>query len=295
MCAGSEFVVISVSSSPLKHGPMDTPTILVIDDNVGARAALAGLLKLHGFEAVTAKTGREGLDAALARPFDVVLVDLHLPDCSGADLIREFNERGVGAALVLTTVFPDLDSTCDVAALGVTYLEGLVPFEELLAAICAAIPAHLSASTPDAHHGEAALRPSFQHRSSRPLPRDRRLHRVIRALDSETDVAWSIPALASHVRLSESRLRHLFAEVVGLSLSRFIRGRRLLRAARLLISTADSVESIAAGVHLSRDLRDMRRAFKERFGTCPGAYRTRYWRSSAADGPASRDSPQVGR
>lgn len=87
---------------------------------------------------------------------------------------------------------------------------------------------------------------------------------------------WPISALAMQVRLSESRLRHVLAETVGISLSRFVRERRLLAAARLLVTTSETLQAIATRLHLPQDLRAVRAAFRDRFGMSPRAYRAQH-------------------
>ncbi len=55
------------------------PSVLIVDDHEGTRASYSALLRLGGFETETADTGKAGIAYAVARPFDVVLVDLRLP------------------------------------------------------------------------------------------------------------------------------------------------------------------------------------------------------------------------
>lgn len=54
--------------------------ILVVDQTLSVREALVFVLELEGHEATAAATGHEALDLLSAEPFDVVLVDPHLPD-----------------------------------------------------------------------------------------------------------------------------------------------------------------------------------------------------------------------
>jgi DNA-binding response OmpR family regulator len=271
---------------------MGVPKVLIIDDNESALTTLSGLLRLEGFATETADTGYRGIELALAGTADVILVDLHLPDVSGIDVVRTLKASGVQALVIMTTVFPDLDTSHDAASVGADYIEGLLSFEELLEAIVQALRgrARVLRATPALapSAGEpAAPQPSFAW-PMRPLPQDQRVRRVVRAVEADVERPWPTSALAMQVRLSESRLRHLFADIVGISLSRFVRERRLLAAARLLITTSETLQAIATRLHLPQDLRAVRTAFRDRFGMSPRAYRAQHWRPSDGDTRASR-------
>lgn len=63
------------------------PRILYLDDSATARAVVAAALSRRGYEVITARDTEE-LDAALARILpDMVLLDVHLPDIVGTDLV----------------------------------------------------------------------------------------------------------------------------------------------------------------------------------------------------------------
>lgn len=65
------------------------PTILLVDDDVGARRTLASLLQRFGFRVVEAEDGPEALITAKTLIPDVVLSDYHMPGMNGAALLRE--------------------------------------------------------------------------------------------------------------------------------------------------------------------------------------------------------------
>ena len=58
-------------------------TILVIDDEPSVVRALAGLLRRDGYLVGTASNGQHALAQLQARPYDVILCDLHMPDLDG--------------------------------------------------------------------------------------------------------------------------------------------------------------------------------------------------------------------
>jgi FixJ family two-component response regulator len=77
--------------------------ISVIDDDESTRTALAALLRLLGFEAVTYGSAEEFLSIGSARPCCCVISDVHMPGLSGIDLKRRMDESGQAAPVILIT------------------------------------------------------------------------------------------------------------------------------------------------------------------------------------------------
>ncbi len=61
--------------------------VLVVDDEPFIRTTVSTLLRLEGYVVDMASDGRAGLQAALARPPDVILTDLNMPWLSGHGLL----------------------------------------------------------------------------------------------------------------------------------------------------------------------------------------------------------------
>jgi len=76
--------------------PAPPPRVLVVDDQVESRSALARLLQAEGYEVVTAETGLEALTAAAAAPVDALVSDIGLPDIDGCELLRRLREMYSG-------------------------------------------------------------------------------------------------------------------------------------------------------------------------------------------------------
>lgn len=112
------------------------PRVLIIDDNETALRTMSTYLRLCGFETATAATGRAGVDLAANGHFDVGLVDLHLPDMSGLDVVRAIRRGSAEPRLVLTTAFPTFDAPRNAAEAGADdYLEGPLFGDEVVAAV----------------------------------------------------------------------------------------------------------------------------------------------------------------
>jgi len=70
--------------------------VLVVDDEEDITFLLGSALRHFGFDVTTAATGRQGLDAVRAGEFDLVLLDVMLPDLDGFEVCRRLR-RGAGA------------------------------------------------------------------------------------------------------------------------------------------------------------------------------------------------------
>ena len=73
--------------------------ILLVEDNEMNRDMLSRRLQKRGFDVTIAVDGREGVDKALAEPYDLILMDISLPEIDGCTATRELR----GAARTATT------------------------------------------------------------------------------------------------------------------------------------------------------------------------------------------------
>ena len=79
------------------------PRILIVDDDEGTRRSLALILSKKGYETETAGTGREALDKAWERAFNLALLDIRLPDMEGVDLIAHLKATHPDMAVIMIT------------------------------------------------------------------------------------------------------------------------------------------------------------------------------------------------
>ncbi len=111
-------------------------TILVIEDEPGIASFVAKGLRAAGHQATTVSTGADGLAHAVAGGYDLVVLDIGLPDMDGFEVLRRTRGAGVRTPVIILTARTSVDDT-------VAGLEGgaddYVPkpfrFEELLARI----------------------------------------------------------------------------------------------------------------------------------------------------------------
>lgn len=69
--------------------PMRSYRVLVVDDHLDTAEVLSTLFHMLGHETRSARRGREALALAREHEFDLILLDISLPDLSGYDVVRE--------------------------------------------------------------------------------------------------------------------------------------------------------------------------------------------------------------
>jgi PAS domain S-box-containing protein len=77
--------------------------VLVVDDDGPVRVLLRESLTAEGYEVELAGTGRQGQEALRGKAFDVVILDLNLPDIPGEQFLSEAPKDGEGPAFILIT------------------------------------------------------------------------------------------------------------------------------------------------------------------------------------------------
>src|SRR5262245_66270935 len=82
---------------------------LLIDDDVEFGALVRQYLEPEGFAVEAVYDGTSGLERAVAGTFDVVIIDVMLPDVLGFEVLRRLRSRSTAPVLMLTARGDDLD------------------------------------------------------------------------------------------------------------------------------------------------------------------------------------------
>lgn len=88
---------------------MPNGSILVIDDEAEIREGLELLLSSEGYAVTSAETAQSGLTRLEEEPFDLLLLDVSLPDRNGLDLLRDIRQRDPELPIVLITAYGSID------------------------------------------------------------------------------------------------------------------------------------------------------------------------------------------
>jgi DNA-binding response OmpR family regulator len=83
--------------------------VLIVEDDDAIATPLAKGLEREGLDAERVETGTDALDRSLAVAFDVVLLDLGLPDRDGFDVCRELRARSDVPIIVVTARSEEVD------------------------------------------------------------------------------------------------------------------------------------------------------------------------------------------
>jgi DNA-binding response OmpR family regulator len=92
--------------------------ILVIEDSDSIRHMIEALVRARGHEVEAVPTGARGIDAALTRPPDAILLDLHLPGgFDGMDVCRKLRQTESTKAVPIIVISALADDTAKQHAL----------------------------------------------------------------------------------------------------------------------------------------------------------------------------------
>lgn len=83
--------------------------ILVIDDELGIREGCRRTLGPEGYTVETASTGHEGLHRVKEEPFDLVLLDVVMPDVRGIELLGPIHEQDPEIVCVIVTGYATVE------------------------------------------------------------------------------------------------------------------------------------------------------------------------------------------
>ena len=106
--------------------------ILIIDDETSLVKILSKTLEQQGHKAFGAPTGAEGIQNAGDLKPDMILLDLHLPDMGGLDILTRLNQNHQAASVVVITGEGSIDSAVKAMQMGAEdYLEKPIDQEKL--------------------------------------------------------------------------------------------------------------------------------------------------------------------
>ena len=96
----------------------DAIRVLVVDDDSDVRRLLAAVLARPPHTVVDARSGVEAMERLARAEFDVALVDVHLPDHSGLDILRWARESEIDVEMIVLTGQADVETAVEAMRLG---------------------------------------------------------------------------------------------------------------------------------------------------------------------------------
>ena len=110
--------------------------ILVIDDEAGIRSSLRGILEDEGFAVTTTDTGETGLEILKNENFDLVLLDIWLPQMSGLDVLEKIKTSEDNSQVVMISGHGSITTAVKATKLGAfDFLEKPLSLEKVVLTI----------------------------------------------------------------------------------------------------------------------------------------------------------------
>lgn len=148
------------------------PRVLLVEDEPAIADTLIYALETECFEVVHSLTGAAGLGEFARRPFDLVVLDIGLPDMTGLDVCRKLRESNSVPILFLTARDAEMDRVLGLELGGDDYVTKPFSPREIVARVRAILrrtngtPAPVAAASSNSqvatatpfHHDPAAMR-----------------------------------------------------------------------------------------------------------------------------------------
>ncbi|HUF23461.1 MAG TPA: sigma-54 dependent transcriptional regulator [Vicinamibacterales bacterium] len=97
---------------------MSVPSILIVDDEAGVRASLAGVLRDEGYQVDAVDSGEACLERVTRRPYDVIVLDIWLPGMDGLATLERLAHRRVDSAVVMISGHGNIESAVRAIKMG---------------------------------------------------------------------------------------------------------------------------------------------------------------------------------
>jgi len=228
--------------------------VLIVDDESNIRELLQEILSEEDYEVVTAEDADAARRSYATQRFDLVLLDIWMPDTDGITLLREWSQSGELAPVVMMSGHGTVDTAVEATRLGaVDYLEKPVSLAKLLRTVEKALVTHQPAETRRSVLPQmvAPVGKSDTMKSLRDQAAKIALHDVHTLLTGEPGSGRE--AFARYLASLSSRAQGPFVEVLGSSINDAEGRRRLLGDA----DTPGVLEQARGGTLFINDIADI--------------------------------------
>src|SRR5690349_17509787 len=112
------------------------PAILIVDDEAGVRASLAGVLGDEGYTVDAVESGEACLEQIGRRPYEVVLLDIWLPGMDGLMTLERLRDRHLDAEVIMISGHASIESAVKATKLGAfDFIEKPLSLEKTVLAV----------------------------------------------------------------------------------------------------------------------------------------------------------------
>ena len=251
--------------------------LLLIDDSLPDLRVLTEIATAHGWAVSVAFNGRDGYHKALLSPFDLILLDVNMPQLDGFGTCRmlKANPQTRQVPVIFLSAAGEQVNRLEGLLLGaVDYIVKRYANEQEIAARMSIALQRSSHAGP-----QEAPDPSL----NEALPSAALVRAAKQVLLRQLAHPPSARDLAHQLGSNEKRLNEAFREQYGLTAWGWLRDERLRSARELLLATDLPIAEIAESLGYS-SAQNFATAFKERFDGSPSQLREGLRRQAAAEG-----------
>jgi DNA-binding response OmpR family regulator len=84
--------------------------ILYLEDDINLSNTITEFLKDNGFKVISTYNSNDTLERLYNNNFDLLILDINLPDMNGFELLKTLNEANINLSTIVTTTLDDIDN-----------------------------------------------------------------------------------------------------------------------------------------------------------------------------------------
>jgi signal transduction histidine kinase len=117
---------------------MDVKTVnmLIVDDDAAARKTFGNILKVKGYDVESAASGQEAISKVKTKFFNIVFIDIRLPDMNGLELLKAVNGSSENTVAIMVTAYASIDSSIEAINKGAySYITKPIDMDQIMLVI----------------------------------------------------------------------------------------------------------------------------------------------------------------
>lgn len=95
-----------------------SPAVLIVDDEIGTRDSLSAILRSEGYTTTSVASAKEAMEKARTGFFDLLLIDIRLPDMEGTQLLLHFQKLAPETIKIMVTGYPSIENVSQALNVG---------------------------------------------------------------------------------------------------------------------------------------------------------------------------------